>query len=353
MHINTFHDTIHACRFCFMCRHLSPVGNVTFRESDTPRGRALMLDKVTQQPGLLEHPDFQGVLYDAELSAANRTHCVSHFDEAGLVLAARRDVVESSQVPAEIRKVADDLAGGSIVEEGDRGAEVVYYVDHYTATHQPEIAAAMEKLLLAAGLSFRTISGLDSGKALSVLGFHEEAKSVAATVAKSVQGGKILVTSCPAAYDAFKNDYVALGSPLDAEILHSSELILRLLESGKLKRPATAPKAVNLLASDYLKNYNNGLDAPARLLKALGIEVLAFGHNSEESYSAGEGAVIYDRINPRLAGKLVAHIVEFVENPEQDVLLAASPYTKFALNTFASRALHVKSLEEIAAAGVK
>lgn len=312
-----------------------------------------MLDKVTQQPGLLGHPDFQGVLYDAELSAANRTHCVSHFDEAGLVLAARRDVVESSQVPAEIRKIADDLAAGQLVEQGDHGAEVVYYVDHYTAAHQPEISAAMEKLLRAAGLAFRTISGLDSGKALSVLGFHEEARTAAAKIAKASKGAKILLTSCPAAYDAFKNDYAGLGSPLDAEVLHSSELILRLLESGKIKRPASAPKAVYPLPSDYLNNYNNGLDAPAQVMKELGIEVLPFGHNSEESYSAGEGAVIYDRINPRLAAKLVAHIVELIDNPARDILVTASPYTKFALTTLAEVTLQVQSIEEIAAAGIK
>ena len=355
MHIETFHNTIHACRFCFMCRHLSPIGNITFRESDTPRGRALMLDKVTQQPGLLDHPDFQGVLYDAELSAACRTHCVSHFDEAGLLLAARRDLVEKSKAPEAIRKLADQLTAGQLVEKGARDATVVYYVDSYTATHQPEIEVAMEKLFQAAGVSFRTISGIDSGKALRVLGFHDAAKTVSETVAKAVEGAQILVTSCPAAYDAFKNDYAALGTPLDAkiEVLHSSELILRWLQSGKLTPSASALKAVYPLASDYLKNYNNGLDAPVQLIKALGIEVVPFGYNREESYAAGEGAVVYDQINPRLAAKLVDHIVELVDHPAQDVLVTASPYTKFALKKFGPCTLQVQSIEEIAAAGVK
>ena len=42
MHIENYLNVIDACRFCFMCRHLDPVGNVTFREADTPRGRALI-----------------------------------------------------------------------------------------------------------------------------------------------------------------------------------------------------------------------------------------------------------------------------------------------------------------------
>ena len=47
MNIDKFNDSIKACRFCFMCRHLSGVGNVTFREADTPRIRAAMLYGVT------------------------------------------------------------------------------------------------------------------------------------------------------------------------------------------------------------------------------------------------------------------------------------------------------------------
>lgn len=357
MQIQKFHDTIHACRFCFMCRHLSAVGNVTYRESDTPRGRALMLDKVTQQPALLDHPDFQNTIYDAELSAACRTHCVSHFDETGLVLAARRDIAEKSKVPEAILKIVEELSAEKLIAKGKSSAEVIYYIDRYTEQHQPEIAVGMQKILKAAGLSCRTISGIDSGKALNVLGFHDKAKAVAATVAKAVHdgAGKIVVTSCPATYDALKNDYAALGSPIDKqiEILHSSELILRLLESGKLKRPVTTLKSVYPLASDYLTNYIKGVDAPLRLLKLLGIESIPFGCNREESYSAGEGAVVYDRINPRLAKKLVEHIVELVDQLEQDILLVSSPYTKFVLKQFGARTLQVLTVEEIAAAGLK
>jgi len=34
MNIEKFTDSIKACRFCFMCRHLSAVGNVTFTEAN-------------------------------------------------------------------------------------------------------------------------------------------------------------------------------------------------------------------------------------------------------------------------------------------------------------------------------
>ena len=43
MNIDKFQEDVKKCRFCFMCRHLSGVANVTFRESDTPRVRSSMI----------------------------------------------------------------------------------------------------------------------------------------------------------------------------------------------------------------------------------------------------------------------------------------------------------------------
>ena len=35
--------TVNACRFCWMCRHICPVGLATGKESNTPRAKALMI----------------------------------------------------------------------------------------------------------------------------------------------------------------------------------------------------------------------------------------------------------------------------------------------------------------------
>jgi hypothetical protein len=102
MNIDKFQDAISACRFCFMCRHLSAVGNVSFRESDTPRGRALLAG-ILQRDGKAFHKDGVDAFYRSELSAANRFHCVSHYDENGLIIAARQDVVEMGWRPRRSR----------------------------------------------------------------------------------------------------------------------------------------------------------------------------------------------------------------------------------------------------------
>jgi Fe-S oxidoreductase len=159
MNIEKHLDVINACRFCFMCRHLDPVGNVTFRESDTPRGRALIIDRIRMDEGALGKADFVETMYRSALSGANRYHCVSHYDETGLVLEARKDIVEAGFVPEKVKCLADELSQVDFKVKGK--GNVLYYGDN------PELYPKC-----------KSITGRDPGKALEVLGFVDASDSV-------------------------------------------------------------------------------------------------------------------------------------------------------------------------------
>ena len=95
MHIDKFEEAMMNCRFCFMCRHLSTIGQVRGTEVDTPRIRAAMLYGLRTGTNSFDDSDFVEALYRQELSACCVHHCVNHYDENGLALAARADVVEA------------------------------------------------------------------------------------------------------------------------------------------------------------------------------------------------------------------------------------------------------------------
>ncbi len=322
MYIDSYLDVINACRFCFMCRHLSTVGNVTFKEADTPRGRALILDKVRMDPSELTNPDYIDTLYAASLSAACRFHCVSHYDEVGLLLAARRDIVDAGLAPSQVKELADELKTVDFTVEGE--GKVLYYVDPNSENTD-------------AFAGYKTIQGGDLGKALHVLGFAKEAEAIAAKFKDKVlaSGCDVLVTSCPASYDFLKND-----SPLDGvDVLHSSEYLL----SKEAK--ATDSRNAYYLDSDFLKNYNDNMPAPRELLKSLGFELTPFGTNQEESYSVSEGSVVGDKLNPELCERLCQRVYELADDLENDLFITASPYTKRMLKTYNSK-INVLSIEE-------
>ena len=77
MHIDAFEDAIMNCRFCFMCRHLSAIGNVRCTEVDTPRVRAAMLYGLRTGTNSFDDEDFIDALYRCELSACCRRNCVN------------------------------------------------------------------------------------------------------------------------------------------------------------------------------------------------------------------------------------------------------------------------------------
>lgn len=321
MNIDKYLDVINACRFCFMCRHLPPLGNVTFKEADTPRGRALILDKVRMDKANLAVPDYIKTIYEAPLSAACRKHCVSSYDESGLLLAARKDIVEAGLAPECVIEIAAKLGEADFKVSGD--GNVLYYVDMYSDESD-------------APADCKTISGGDTGKALEVLGFANEATEVFDKFKSAVAASdcKTVVTSCPASYDMMKDNLDSV------KVMHSSEYLEPKAGSGK----------IYYLDSDFLKNYCD-LAAPRELLEKCGYELVQFGTNPEESYSAGEGAVVYDKLYPGLTAKLCARIVELADAPANDVLVTASPYTKAVLKQYAPQ-LNVMLLDEVVTKGI-
>jgi len=340
MNIEKFQDAIKACRFCFMCRHLSGVGNVTCREADTPRIRAAFLDGVLRDKAWLSNSDFIDAIYSSDLSAACRFHCVNHFDENGLNLAARADIVEAGFAPAAVKALADSLVAKAKALKIKASGGVLYLVDFKSAL-VPSEAKAFGKIMKKAGVKYAEAEGGLVSKALKVLGFTAEAKEAAAALAKAINASKaeIVVTSNPAVYDELKNDMAEYGIKISAKVMHVAEYLCSLKQKFSKK-----VGKVFYLESDYLKNYNNAYEFPRELLKKLNAQLGFFGTNDEESYTCGEGAVVLDELKPEIVGKMAEYVKERADNGA--VLAVAAPCTKAALSRVGLNAL---TLTELAA----
>ena len=320
MHIEKQLEVISACRFCFMCRHLDPVGNVTFTEADTPRGRALIIDKIRMDGQCLKNRDFIDTLYRSALSAANRFHCVSHYDETGLVLAARQDVVEAGFAPEKVKALAGELAKASFTVQGK--GSILYYGTH------PELYSGC-----------KTLAGKDPGKALAVLGFAQESEKVLAAFKKAVAASKCktLVVAEPSAFDFLKDKLDGI------KVVHCAEYLLSTqVKAGRARKAC-------YLESDFLKNYNNNMSAPRELLKKCGWALVPFGTNTEESYAVGEGAVVYDDLNPELCEKLCRRVYELAAGVAAKTLfITASSYVRDTLKKY-NPTFEIVTIEEAVA----
>ena len=345
MNIENCLDAVKNCRFCFMCRHLSAVGNVTFTEADTPRVRAAMIYGAMLHPEWWSNPEYIDMLYRSDLSRNCAHHCVNHYDENALNIAARTDIVEKGFAPAAVKALRDELAASAAWQVSGKG-DVLYFVDPYTA--EAEIDKVFAAIMKKAGKTFAEVRGGCIGRALKVLGFAKEAKETlekfAAVIGKT--GAKTLVVSNPAAYEMLKNDAGKFGVKLSMTVMHTSEYLLSL----NLPVSKAAGK-LYYLESDYLRNYND-LPFPHELLKKLGAEEQHFGADrdwlgvpdQQESFTCGEGAVVLPKLYPELVKKLAAYVEQQADDPASDRIVTASPYTKLILKQYTS--LQVETLEE-------
>ena len=341
MHIDKFEEAIMNCRFCFMCRHLSAIGNVRFTEVDTPRIRAAMLYGLRTGTNSFDDEDFVDALYRQDLSACCVHHCVNHYDENGLALAARADVVEAGKAPEAVKKLAAKFVK-SVGWKAEGAGDVAWFLDETTAADKAVVAAA-KKLFAAAKVSPKIITGGSIGKALKVLGFLPEAKAAAEQFAAflKAEGVKTLLVSNPAAASALKQDYPEFGVKLPCDV----KCVAGFVVQSKVKF-AKAAGEVYALADDFLRNYI-GCGCMDKLLAAVKAVNKPFGTNDEETYCCGEGAIVLDKLHPELVKKLAEYVAARADDPKKDKIVVASAYTKRVLVKYGK--LNVVTLEELAA----
>lgn len=341
MNIDKFEDAVMNCRFCFMCRHLSAIGNVRFTEVDTPRIRAAMLYGLRTGTNSFDDADFVEALYRQDLSGCCVHHCVNHYDENGLALAARADVVAAGKAPEAVKKLSAKFVK-SVGWKAEGKGDIAWFLDATTASDKAAVAAA-KKLFAAAKVAPKVITGGSIGKALKVLGYLPEAKSAAEKFAAflKAEGVKTLVVSNPAALSALKQDYEEFGVKLTCKVVSMAKFVL----DSKVKFAKSAGE-VYPLADDFVRNYLK-CDCMDRLLDALKAAKKPFGTNDEETYCCGEGAVVLDKLNPKLVKALAEYVAARADNPKKDMLVVGSVYTKTQLVKFGK--LKAVTIEELAA----
>ncbi|MEK6781819.1 MAG: (Fe-S)-binding protein [Bacteroidota bacterium] len=98
---------------------------------------------------------------------------------------------------------------------------------------------------------------------------------------------KKIFTTDPHSYNTIKNEYPDYGG--NYEIEHYTGLLLRLFNEGKLKFTKKLAYKVTYHDPCYLGRYNGEVDAPRKLMKAMGIELQDMPRCKENSFCCGAG----------------------------------------------------------------
>ena len=290
-----------ACRFCWMCRHLCPIGLQTGRESNTPRAKGLLLDMVER--GEPYSASMAAEMYECGMCGACAVSCETGFDPRVFIREARTQAVVDGLVPPGVQKLLDSIAAfGTIfgVQAGKNpaakyasdNADILLYAGPTATVKTPRMVESVARLLKKAGIPFvaweeEPASGAELYDLIG--GVDETLAHVDPLVEKiRVSGvGKVVVVD-PYQAKIMLQDYPALGRDLGVRIETATEFFAGLIKGGKL-----APRPLSVQGATYHDTSRLARDLdetePAReILSAMGIDIKEMFLNRQNVRCCGD-----------------------------------------------------------------
>ena len=107
-----------SCRFCWMCRHVCPIGNADGQERNTARARALMVSLVVRGTEKLE--DIADNMYECTLCGACTNNCKTGWDPKIFIQEVKTNLVLEGKAPEYINELIQRYFEKGTIYKGKR-----------------------------------------------------------------------------------------------------------------------------------------------------------------------------------------------------------------------------------------
>ena len=347
-------DALEACSRCHCgcCKDGCPVYSTMLEEQVSARGRNMIIRAYLQ--GVIE-PDerLARAVYSCVLCRLDEENCGARIPCAEIYEWVRADLVSRGLGPlsehepllASLKNYGNpwmqpksarerwlrQLQSSGV--ERDEHSSTLYYAG-CTFPLDPNIQSVPEavgKLLSLAGESFNAL-GKDEiccGSTSLRIGVREIYDELSQRNSELISRYDRIITSCAGCYKTMTQDYTRDES--SPEVIHSVELLSKLLREGKLSPRKMAVK-VTYHDPCHLGRHSQLYDAPRDIIRSIpGVELIEMKYARELARCCGAGAGV-KTANPEISLDIAKRRVEEACETGAEILLSACPFCEQSLS---------------------
>lgn len=196
--------------------------------------------------------------------------------------------------------------------------KILYWVGCMASYRVKGIAKNTIKIFRYAQVDFKTLGNNETccGSVLIRYGMFENARKLAEENVSMLKNKNTIVTSCAGCYRTFAKDYYEyLNVNPPFSVLHISQFLTRLIESGKISVPNLAPISVTYHDPCHLGRHMGVFKEPRQVIQGFNAKIVEMKNSYADSNCCGAGgglmstyrelamAIAEDRLNEALETK--------------------------------------------------